>query len=219
MENPWKYLPDEFPFLLPSDYHSVMAFNKEVKSVHKIRYELLPEPYLGNPDAPIYLLNLNPGFSELDIPFYEKEYVQTTWKKNILHCHMDYPFYLLDPEIQEESGPMWWTKKLKEPIQFAGRKKVANTFFCVEYFPYHSKNYRANKFVLESQRYGFHLVKQAIAKGAIFILMRAEKLWVEAIPELRNYQFLYRLNSSQNVSISQANCPTGFELIKEHLKE
>jgi hypothetical protein len=62
-------------------------------------------------------------------------------------------------------------------------------------------------------------VKQAIAKGAIFILMRAEKLWMEAIPELRNYQFLYRLNSSQNVSISQANCPTGFELIKEHLKE
>jgi hypothetical protein len=53
------------------------------------------------------LLNLNPGYSELDLPFYEKESVQMMWKRNILHEPQEYPFYMLDPETQDESGPKW----------------------------------------------------------------------------------------------------------------
>ncbi len=34
---------------------------------HRLHLELLPEPFLGRPDAPVILLNLNPGFNDEDI--------------------------------------------------------------------------------------------------------------------------------------------------------
>lgn len=218
MQNPWIDLSPEFPFLLPADYPPVMTFNRTAEAVHKIHAELLPEPYLGRPDAGIFLLNLNPGYSERDLPFYEQERVQAMWRRNILHEAQAYPFYLLDPSIADESGPRWWGQKLKEPIQMAGREMVANTFCCVEYFPYHSKNFRPNQTILESQRYSFNLVQQAVDRKRPVILMRGKKFWFDAVPALDGYPWLFRLNSSQNVSISRNNCPSGFAVIEKELK-
>lgn len=65
MENPWKHLPGQPPYVLPADAPAISSFNQGVSDEHQIRLELLPEPYLGDPDAPIILLSLNPGFSEL----------------------------------------------------------------------------------------------------------------------------------------------------------
>ena len=217
MKNPWAEFTLDFPFLLPSDYRHIMAHNTKVSDSHKIRYDLLPEPYLGNPEAPVILLNLNPGFSELDIPFYEQDRILEMWEKNISHEPQPYPFYLLDPTIEEESGPRWWAKKLREPIELSSRKAVANTFCCVEYFPYHSKQFRPLKQILYSQQYSFSLVAKAIERNGQIILMRGEKYWVEAVPELSGHENLFRLKSTQNVSISRNNCPDGFQVIEQEL--
>ncbi len=219
MQNPWCHFTPEFPYLLPEDYQPVMAFNKTAEEVHKIHYELLPEPYLGRPDAPIFLLNLNPGYSELDLPFYEKEQVVEMWRRNIRHEPLDYPFYLLEPSIAAESGPQWWEKKLKALIQRVGRRTVANQVCCIEYFPYHSKNFQPNKEILASQRYSFHLVAQAMARQVPMVLMRGEKLWLNAVPQLDGYPYLLRLNSAQNVVISRNNCPVGFPILEKVLTE
>jgi hypothetical protein len=61
------------------------------------------------------------------------------------------------------------------------------------------------------------LVRQAIERGAIIVILRSEKLWYEAVPELVRYQQLYRLRSVQNVMITPNNCPEGYDRILAEL--
>jgi hypothetical protein len=219
MENPWKGLSTCVPYMLSSDEKSVLEFNSTADDLHKIRQELLPEPYLGKVDAEIVLLNLNPGFSEDDHLLYELPYAQAAWKKNILHELLDYPFFLLDPELSRFPGPQWWEKHLREPIQAADRKSVANKVCCIEYFPYHSRKLAWHDAILESQRYSFHLAELAIQRDALIIIMRGVKQWYEAVPQLTKHKRKFELNSKQNVTISKGNCPQGFPLIEEILKK
>lgn len=65
MENPWRKLPEAAPFVLVCDQQRICDFNAIAKKEHKIHVEVLPEPYTGNPEAPVLLLNLNPGFYEM----------------------------------------------------------------------------------------------------------------------------------------------------------
>jgi hypothetical protein len=218
MNNPWENFYLESPYLLSSDYRHVMSFNSTVGEDYKIHVELLPEPFLGNPDAPIFLLNLNPGYSELDLPFHEQSQYQEMWQKNILHQLQEYPFFLLHPSVSNESGPRWWAQKLKEPVEFAGRKVVANSFCCVEYFPYHSRKFRAGKTILDSQRYNFYLVEKAVVRNCLIVCMRGRKLWFDAVPVLKDYGSLFQLKSVQNVSISRKNCPDGFPAVEKALR-
>ncbi len=218
MENPWTHLPSAQPYVLPGDERAVTQFNASAEVIHKVRTELLPEPYLGRFDAEIILLNLNPGFSEDDHLLYEQPNARMLWRKNIMHESLDYPFFLLDPELSKFPGPQWWQKHLKEPIQVSDQKTVANQICCIECFPYHSRKFAwANEF-LESQKYSFHLAELAIARGALIIIMRGAKQWHEAVPQLSKYEKKFQLNSPQNVTISKGNCPDGFPEINRILR-
>lgn len=215
MENPWKVLPERPPYVLPSDEQAVAAFNAAATEEHKNHVELPPEPFLGRADAPVVLLNLNPGFHERDYLTYEDPYALDIWRRNILHEPLDFPFFLLDPRIEGATGAGWWRKKLKEPIGVAGVKAVANTISCIEYFPYHSRKFRAMGRPLESQLYSFLLVNQAIDRNATIILMRSRRLWEYAGPRLKTYPNRFALN---NVAISRNNCPDGFPAIEGALR-
>jgi hypothetical protein len=200
---------------LTSDKTFVDDFNDSVTEDFKIRLEVLPEPYLGNVESEIVLLNGNPGFSELDILFYEKKEVRALWRKNILHEPMEYPFYLLAPPLRDEPGPRWWRRRLKQLIRDGEDKLrvVANHICCIEFFPYHSRRLKFSGQLLDSQKYGFDLVEKAIDRGAVIVIMRSAELWLSAVPRLGKYKRVYRLNSVQNVAISLKNCPNGFAKI------
>jgi hypothetical protein len=220
MQNPWVELPDRAPYVLPSDRLAVMLFNAKVPPDGALRLELIPEPFLGRPDAPVVLLNLNPGFDEREIRFHSNDalFIDLS-RKNLLHEDMDYPFYLLNPRISASLGHQWWMKKLKEPICHAGLERVARRLLCVEYFPYHSQRYRAARRTLDSQGYSFDLVRQAIGRGALIVIMRGEANWVSAVRELASYGHAYKLNSVQNVAIYAGNCPSGYAEIARALAE
>ena len=220
MQNPWLDLPFEPPYVLPQEEEAVSLFNASAGETHQFHCELPPEPYLGNPEAKILLLNLNPGFSTHDAAFYAYEHVRQVWRKNLLHEDLRFPFYMLDTAIpQHTAGPKWWSKKLKEPIKLAGREAVAHKFCCIEYFPYHSRRYGGFKTILPSQKYSFHLVERAIVRKAVIIMMRNAKAWFAAVPELKNYDLLFHVNSVQNPAISRNNCPDGFPLIADILRQ
>jgi len=216
MNNPWKKLPETTPYLLESDKKQILAFNETAKPIVKIQHHVHPEPYIGNPKAPVILLNLNPGYADEDIEYYENEFVFSEWKKNLFHEPMEYPFYILHPDFDQDlGGTKWWRQKLRQLIEICGVKKVATHICCVEYFPYHSIRFKPQKTILESQVYNFELVREAIKKEAIIMIMRSEKNWLSAIPELDDYKNLFRLNSKQNVTVSKNNCPEGFPKILE----
>ncbi|MCH7764489.1 MAG: hypothetical protein IIB95_12255 [Candidatus Marinimicrobia bacterium] len=216
MKNPWKKLSQTAPFLLESEKEQILTFNESAKPIVKIQHHVLPEPYIGNPDAPVILLNLNPGYADEDIEYYQTEFVFRLWRKNLFHQTMEYPFYILHPEFDQDlGGTRWWRLKLRQMIEICGVKKVANNICCIEYFPYHSMRYKPLKTVLESQEYNFEMVRKILRNQAIIVMMRREKNWVSVIPELINYKHLYRLNSKQNVAVSRNNCPEGFPKILE----
>ncbi len=214
MENPWSDLPETPPFVLPSDERAVAAFNARSRPEHFLHLELIPEPFLGSPDAPIVLLNLNPGFDGRETRFDSNDafFVQLS-RNNLLHREQDFLFYLLNPRISGSLGYQWWARKLREPILAAGARKVARKVLCIEYFPYHSVRYKQFSSPLQSQLYSFHLARQAVARGALIVIMRGNAAWFDAVPELRSCPDAYSLNSAQNVTISLRNCPEGFPKI------
>jgi hypothetical protein len=95
---------------------------------------------------------------------------------------------------------------------------VARGVLCVEYFPYHSVRFAHSSVRVPSQEYGFWLVREALQRRAVVIVMRARRLWEQAIPVLRDYGKLFGLNSPQNVSITPRNCPEGFPVAIRQLR-
>lgn len=70
MNNPWHRLPARSPFVLPEDAESVLAFNakqcQRANQEHLLRLDLVPEPFVGRPDAPVVLLGNNPGVNSAE---------------------------------------------------------------------------------------------------------------------------------------------------------
>jgi hypothetical protein len=129
MENPWISLPMEAPCVSEPDKPAVAAFNVHASDEHRIHTDVLPEPFLGRKDAPIVLLNVNPGFDDHASLTHEDHYARDAWKKNILHEPLAYPFYFLDPQLSHAGGARWWKRTLRELMQIAGAHPVANTIF------------------------------------------------------------------------------------------
>ena len=124
MENPWKELPTYPPYVIPDDSRAISIFNDRCKSQdHRIQTHILPEPYIGNIDSPIYLLSLNPGFDEKDALWHSDESFNSSLKSNLLHEEKPYPFYFINPEYEQAPGGQWWQRKLKWLISCNPPKK------------------------------------------------------------------------------------------------
>ena len=221
MNNPWVNLPSKAPFILEIDHELVEKFNTDENRLeeHRIHTELLPEPYLGDPfNASVFLLNLNPGYSPDDVKFYDDPKGRQAVLGNLTHEPSPYPFFMLDPEFENFSGPGWWRERLKYLIAATNEEQVAKKVCCIEYFPYHTQRFGTGKLELESQWYSFELVRNAIADKKIIVVMRAEAFWKYGVPELRRSSY-YTLNSPQNVRVTPGNLPDGgFEHIVEAVK-
>ena len=212
MLNPWNKLPTTPPYILDIDKSLVENNKAKFNEETELQFELLPEPFLGNPLAPVILLNLNPGYSPDDITYHQQPKFIELSRANLNLQLLEYPIFLLNPSLSAP-GRDWWEKKLGSLIRDTSKEVVANNVLCVEYFPYHSKKFGHHKLQLQSQEYSFHLVRQAIARNAVIVLMRSRKLWVTEVPELENYRFLFSVRSVQNPTISPRNCPEGYTFI------
>jgi len=203
---PWQFLPRTSPFVLSGDKEIISRFNQTAVDDYRVQLDALPEPYFGDRNASVVLLGLNPGYDDKDPVVHSDPGFQTLLRNNYLHQPAEYPFYFLNPNY-ENPGRDWWEKKLKPLLIRVPRIKLAKSLFCVEYFPYHSRKYSHAKLALSCQQYGFSLVREAMQRQAVIVLMRASKLWRSTIPELNDYPGLCTLNSPQNVVISERNCP------------
>lgn len=210
--NPWIELPDEPPFVLPADQRVVDRFNSRAKDEHRIIADLLPEPHIGSFNAPVVLLNLNPGFSAEDYEVHSRPAFRSALLRTIRGEASPYPFYYMDP-TQNGAGHSWWRQRLRPLIEVTSLDSVAQRVLCVELFPYHSRQFAHAKLSVPSQRFALELVRSAMSRRALIIVLRGYQYWSVEIRDLAAYQRLLRLNSPQNVTISRGNCPQGFDEI------
>ncbi|MCL2282565.1 MAG: hypothetical protein FWC26_04535 [Fibromonadales bacterium] len=223
---------------------------------YDLRLKLYPEPFIGNPDAPIYLLNLNPGYDEINKTEHkENEKLIECIKENNSQKPMTYPFYWLDPALEGTSGSKYWkegrlqkTKKIAKSGKYVLQTipprlgdlleeidhiKLSKKIFCVEYFPYHSKNYNVNKkIILPTQEYNRYLIEQAIEKTLnkatpenekkIFIIMRKKTELFKLFGDLETLQKENRVficGSNGNPCITKNNLKDGWKRIIKKITE
>jgi len=96
-------------------------------------------------------------------------------------------------------------------------RRVAETFFTAEYFPYSTKH-GIGSICVPSQEYTFSLIREAMRRGAIIVRTRCT-WWLEVIPGLASYSRYYELSSTQNTAITEKNCPQGYAEIRKALGE
>ncbi len=200
----------------------VAAFNNMPVELKKsLKLELFPEPFIGNPDAKIYLLNGNPGFHEKDIEFLKStkylEALQTTLElkaKSFLYLDSDTCTFnnIMHP------GYEWWTRHLKQLTISKKRPDVFN----IEYFPYHSENMNDLKQhwikkegKLDSDAFTNELINKAMTADKIIVVMRLRDYWYKRIPNLETYSNLIVLNNPQSVYITENNVKVFFEDVKK----
>jgi hypothetical protein len=215
MDNPWSALPGQPPFVLQQDEAVVRRFNAEVSERHKLRIdEGIPEPFVGDPHAPIVLLGNNPGFKPNRVCYkLEPRFVERL-RANLLHKPSDCPFVFFAPDIHE-SHKEWWNKKLKE-LLCIGYEKLSKSLFAVDYFPYPSQRFRQFRRFLPSQAqaYNFQLVGQAIERKALIVVTRGQRRWLRAVPALAKYEGLCEVVNPQTGTISRRNCPRFQEIFR-----
>jgi hypothetical protein len=209
--NPWLALPSNPPYMLECDKAAICAYNAQAHEMHRLQLDSMPEPFIGNTKAPVVLLSLNPGFNEQGPKIHADPRFQDLLRNNYCQRKSDYPFYFLDPRI-ESPGRDWWEQKLKSLLAIFSREKLAESILCVEYFPYPSEKFCTRTPEVPSQEFGFSLVRSAIARGAVVVVMRARKPWIKRVPELERYSRALLLNSYLNVVVSPRNC-SGFDVV------
>ena len=220
IENYWASISNEKPFVAPSDFKFISKFNSlDILEQFKLRLDVVPEPYIGDPRAPVYLLNLNPGFNEADVEWHGKSEISRILKNNLLHSNIEYPFYPLNPKLGNAPVSGWWLQKLKRLIVSTSQEKVSRGVFCVEYHGYHSQKYKAiPKRILEghlpTQQYAAYIVRKAIEEDKYIVLMRSRKEWYSLVPELESYNNFYKIKNPQNPQISVNNLEKYEHIVK-----
>jgi len=221
MPNPWVDLPETGPYAHPRDAEVLAACAANFGPVHALHLECLPEPFLGNPRAPVVLLSRNPGFAPRDPEVHREPGFIAASRANLRHEPAEYPFYLLSPDLADTPGAAYWRGKLwhlaervLQALDLANIEDawriVARNVACVEYHGYHSKEYRPLGAELFTQGYGRQLVQAAVERGTEVVVLRSADDWLAAVPMLRGYARLHRLKSAQNVTLTPTNCPYGW---------
>jgi hypothetical protein len=229
--NPWHRLPDQPEYVLPEDKEQVLAFNQKKKKDHPhfLHLDLIPEPFVGRPDAPVLLLANNPGVSGDDTKHCkQKPKFTALMRENLLHrVNGDYPFLYLDPELDiAPASKKWWTRKLKRLLKDLGpdkdtaRRILGQSILAVEFCPYPSQKYGFGRIALPSRQYSINLVRSAMAREAVIVLTRGHKRWLDAVEELNKYRRLVQLEEVQKAAITPKNCggPEKYQQIIEAIK-
>ena len=228
IENPWLRLPTFREWVLVGDRKAIAEFNsdRDLSEDKKLLVEeLMPEPFIGNLNAPVLLLSNNPGAGKGRELRAESRF-QERIRRNLRQQAAPYPFYYLDPEVASDPNGRWWERRVKWLIDYAKepvaarprpakgwpgnhrryeRKVVARSILNVVFFPYPSVEFSGKFPELESQRFGFDLVRQAMERDAFIVFMRSSRRWEDAVPGLDRYKRKCQVENVQNPTVSPTN--------------
>ncbi len=192
MQNPWLSLPSAAPFVLEMDRPVIDLSNRLFENA--VQTHILPVPFLGNRDAPVVWVLLNPGFAGDEAEYHDL--CQPHDMRNLRH---ESDLYLLDESMGATPGGRWHRKKLNALIRDVGLERVRRGIFMIEFFPYHSRH-GANLPLVPSQAYTLALIEAAIKRRALLILGRSpfQRLFAD-------YPNAIRPRSARQAALSPGN--------------
>ncbi len=220
VRNPWLRLPESASFVLPEDEPLLEKFNARAKPEHFYDLNLYPDPYFGSLNASVVVLLLNPGLHEKDREEHERPDFAEIARKNLAHKLEQYPFMYLHPAAASTPGSEWWQKRTRQLRSDVGDETVAKNLACIQYMPYHSKKYRHSSVPLPSQAYTFHLVRQAIARGAEIVILRSRDIWLQAVPELEFCEDRLHFGANARATyLTRGNLHASYDRIAQRLSD
>lgn len=165
--------------------------DKELKKhPHYIQQDLLPEPYMGNPDANVILLFANPGYGGKEKDDYNATKLKEKIFKNLTHANLDYPYYYLDPELYDSSsksqpkfteGAKWARRRMRELIDKIEPEELSQKVFTLQLHPYHSARFKKLNDSFKGYNYTMSLFEDAIEraekKNALIVCARSYQHW------------------------------------------
>jgi hypothetical protein len=243
-QNPWLRLTSTMPYVLDEDRAVIERYNAWCKAkgqddyeAFRLRTNLLPDPFIGRIDAPILFLSANPGYTdaaraarwdcESDDISHGSGTVQQLYRSNYAQTDMEYPLFFLDPRMARTPAGHWcrhlFLRSLRNELQ--DDYLLARRIALVDFFPYHSTRYRFVKWLsVQSQTYSRHLVLEAIRRKALIIVMRCRLALENAIPALRDYDYITAASpqspsASPRNLISKGGTRDGFDRVVRTLAE
>ena len=200
--NPWTSV-NFSQTIAPVDVSTIYSLSP--KALSKIELRILPEPFHGDPDANVYLLNGNPGLNPLDLTFVGNTVMQTAFSGIYTHSLLDFlwiqsPCTIINGHGQPHLAYDWWKKRLSQILKSCQTPKL----FCVELFPYHTKNIFSFP-ALPSDAYANSLILDAMRKNKLIIIMRGQKGWIKRIPALASYSSCITLNTPRCAYVTVNN--------------
>lgn len=199
--NPWKPLPPDAPWVLQEDDRVVMP---EVDA-GRVRVDVLPEPWSGHPDAPVVLLMKAPGFDERDLVDHARPEV----REAIRRSHLPEPgyFHPFSSDMAQTECQRWWRDMLGPLLQEVDEHDVATGLFVAQAFPYHVVGSWPATVSVPSADYTVRLVEQAIARGALVVLMNGKAAWRKHLgSELVDQLPVTRSTQNNRVSPGNLDC-------------
>ena len=142
---------------------SQAEWDNDPKSI-LLHSDLPAEPFVGDLDAGVYIITLNPGVGEDEYKNWENQ----TLKDLAEHCQIqgptEYPFYYLNQKLKGTGGARYWIEKAPGQPWFYNKfydlanalaprfggvdnaiKKIAQNVCDLEFCPYHSRKWGDDK--------------------------------------------------------------------------
>lgn len=217
MQNPWLNLPTSAPYVLDSDAALLQKFQANAAAEYRFDLSLFPEPFFGSSTASVVVLNLNPGLSPDDAAVHAQPHFAEMSRLSLGHNLRPYPFLHLQPKGQTPGGS-WWRQRTRHLESEVGFERLAARLGCIQYVPYHSCKYKATCPWLPSQDYSLALVRQAMAREAEIVVLRARSRWHNVVPELATYRRVHYGINARAAYLTPGNLKSSYAVIAQRLR-
>ncbi len=200
----------------------------------------VPQPYIGSPNVSRYMLMTNPSWHEFDLKHMGIKRINNETESSafrrfeiclnqLIFANDGNQFHLLKHEFSQlphdftriKSAYDWWKQRIfcKNSVI-----KDENELFVLQFFPYRSYSSIgierfSKKYALNSSKYRNELLRKAINDNKTIYIMRSAGLWINTIPELKEYgtktNNVFVAKNFQNAALSKSNLRTFKEYINE----
>ena len=165
-------------YIFPGDEEAIAKYNESINGNedYELQLHLPPHPFAGNPYAPIWVINLNPGYNEEADEADFKDPEGDGWKWSIAQLKgeifCNYYLRMIDRGKKKKGACNWWKKYLLSQNICDDDIELADKFFSLDYFPYQSKKYKDPGEEFASIKLFEKIIKWGKERGVLFLIMR-----------------------------------------------